>query len=117
MPILQAQTTTVNLRSLKTHYGSGLSGTGYSGNADSHTEFDNMVNLSSGGTTLYLDTTVDILSYQGPRGGNHTPQGLWNPPRWEGPGSDRYAIIYTGWVKPNKTGLYTFRTPRSKGKV
>ena len=64
MPILQAQTTTVNLRSLKTHYGAGTSGTGYSGNANSHIEFDNMVNLSSNGTTLYLDTTVDILSYQ-----------------------------------------------------
>ena len=109
MPILQAQTTTVNLRSLKTHYGAGTSGTGYSGNANSHTEFDNMVNLSSGGTTLYLDTTVDILSYQGPRGGNHTPQQLWNPPRWDAVG-ERYAIIYHGWVKPNKTGLYSFRT-------
>ena len=101
--------TTVNLRSLKTHYGAGTSGTGYSGNANSHIEFDNMVNLSSNGTTLYLDTTVDILSYQGPRGGNHTPQQLWNPPRWDAVG-ERYAIIYHGWVKPNKTGLYSFRT-------
>jgi hypothetical protein len=35
--------TTVNLRSLKTHYGAGTSGTGYSGNANSHTEFDNII--------------------------------------------------------------------------
>ena len=102
--------TTVNLRSLKTHYGNQTSGTGYSGNANSHSEFDNMVNLNSGGTTLHVDTTVDILSYQGPRGGNHTPYQQWNPPRWNGQGSSRYAIIYTGWFKPNKTGTYQFRT-------
>ena len=58
--------TTVNLRSLKTHYGNGTGGTGYSGNANSHTEFDNMVDTASAGTTVYLDTTVDILSFQGP---------------------------------------------------
>ena len=102
--------TTVNLRSLKTHYGNGSNGTGYSGNAGSHSEFDNMVNLNSSGTTLHVDTTVDITSYQGPRGGNHTPYQQWNPPRWNGPGSDRYAIIYTGWFKPNKSGTYSFRT-------
>lgn len=107
MPIVHAQTTTVNLRSLKTHYGGNQSGQYYTGNANGHTEFDNMVNLADGGTTLYLDTTVDITSYQGPRGGNHTPQQLWNPPRW---GSQRYAIIYTGWFKPNKSGTYGFRT-------
>ena len=104
--------TTVNLRSLKTHYGNQSSGTGYSGNAGSHSEFDNMVNLNSGGTTLHVDTTVDITSYQGPRGNRHTPSQLWNPPRWNGGGSpdDRYAIIYTGWFKPNKSGTYSFRT-------
>lgn len=110
MPILQAQTTTVNLRSLKTHYGNQSSGAGYTGNANSHSEFDNMVNLNSAGTTLHVDTTVDVLSYQGPRGGNHTPYQQWDPPRWNGPGSSRYAIIYTGWFKPNKTGTYQFRT-------
>ena len=62
MPILQAQTTTVNLRSVKTHYGNQTAGAGYSGNANSHSEFDNMVNLNSAGTTLYVDTTVDVLS-------------------------------------------------------
>ena len=102
--------TTVNLRSLKTHYGNASGGAGYTGNANSHSEFDNMVNLNSGGTTLHVDTTVDITSYQGPRGGNHTPYQQWNPPRWNGPGSDRYAIIYTGWFKPNKSGTYSFRT-------
>ena len=107
MPIVHAQTTTVNLRSLKTHYGGNQSGQYYTGNANGHTEFDNMVNLADGGTTLHLDTTVDITSYQGPRGGNHTPQQLWNPPRW---GTQRYAIIYTGWFKPNKSGTYGFRT-------
>ena len=107
MPIVHAQTTTVNLRSLKTHYGGNQSGQYYTGNANGHVEFDNMVNLADGGTTLFLDTTVDITSYQGPRGGNHTPQQLWNPPRW---GSQRYAIIYTGWFKPNKSGTYGFRT-------
>jgi hypothetical protein len=101
-PIVHAQTTTVNLRSLKTHYGNSSSGTGYTANADSHTEFDNMVNLSSGGTTLHLDTTVDILSLQGPRGNT-----AWDPPRW---GTQRFAIVYTGWVKPNKTGNYAFRS-------
>ena len=109
-PIVHAQTTTVNLRSLKTHYGGSQSGQNYSQNANSHTEFDAMVNLADAGTTLHLDTTVDITSYEGPRGGNHTPQQLWNPPRWGGAGSQRYAIIYTGWFKPNKTGTYGFRT-------
>ena len=106
------QTTTVNLRSLKTHYGNQTSGQNYSGNAGSHSEFDNMVNLNSGGTTLHVDTTVDITSYQGPRGNRHTPSQLWNPPRWNEGGSpdDRYAIIYTGWFKPNKSGTYSFRT-------
>ena len=104
------QSTTVNLRSLKTHYGGSQSGQYYSQNANNHTEFDAMVNLADGGTTLYLDTTVDITSYEGPRGGNHTPQQLWNPPRWGGAGTQRYAIIYTGWFKPNKSGTYGFRT-------
>ena len=58
-------TTTVNVRSLKTHQNNCNQGcTGYSGNANSHTEFDNMVNLNSQGTALHVDTTVDILSYQ-----------------------------------------------------
>lgn len=108
-------TTTVNLRSLKTHFGNSSYGSVnglvvYQGNADTHSEFDAMVNTAVDGTTLHLDTTVDILSYEGPRGGNHTPNGLWNPPRWGGSGSSRYAIIYHGWVKPNKTGTYRFRT-------
>ena len=102
-------TTTVNIRSLKTHYGASQSGQYYTGNADSHTEFDAMVNLADGGTTLYTEGTVDITSYQGPRGGNHTPYQLWNPPRWS-TNNGRYAIIYSGWFKPNKSGLYRFRT-------
>jgi len=101
------QSTTVNLRSLKTHYGGNQSGQYYTGNANGHTEFDNMVNLADGGTTLYTEGPVDITSYQGPRGGNHTPYQLWNPPRWS---SQRYAIIYSGWFKPNKSGTYGFRT-------
>ena len=68
--------TTVNIRSLKTHYGGSNSGQYYTGNANSHTEFDNMVNLADGGTTLYTEGPVDITSYQGPRGGNHTPYQL-----------------------------------------
>lgn len=95
-------TTTVNLRSLKTHYGNLSYGTGYTGNADSHTEFDYMVDLNSNGTTLHTDTTVDILSLQGPRGNTS-----WNPPKW---GNERFAIVYSGWVKPNKTGYYAFRS-------
>lgn len=95
--------TTVNLRSLKTHQNSCNQGcTGYSGNANSHTEFDNMVNLNSQGTVLHLDTTVDILSLQGPRGDTS-----WDPPRAR---NERFSIVYTGWVKPNKTGNYAFRT-------
>jgi hypothetical protein len=107
MPIVHAQTTTVNLKSLKTHYGGNQSGQYYTGNANSHSEFDAMVNLADGGTTLYTSGPIDITSYQGPRGGNHTPYQLWNPPRW---GSQRYAIIYSGWFKPNKSGTYRFRT-------
>ena len=99
--------TTVNIRSLKTHYGGSQSGQYYTGNANSHAEFDNMVNVADGGTTLYTWGPIDITSYQGPRGGNHTPYQLWNPPRW---GSQRYAIIYSGWFKPNKSGTYGFRT-------
>ena len=37
--------TTVNLRSLKTHYGNQTSGQNYSGNAGSHSEFDNLLYL------------------------------------------------------------------------
>ncbi len=99
--------TTVNIKSLKTHYGGNQSGQYYTGNANSHSEFDNMVNLADGGTTLYTWGPIDITSYQGPRGGNHTPYQLWNPPRW---GTQRYAIIYSGWFKPNKSGTYGFRT-------
>ena len=94
--------TTVNLRSLKTHYGGNQSGQYYTGNANSHAEFDAMVNLADGGTSLHLDTTVDILSLQGPRGNTS-----WNPPKW---GTQRFAIIYSGWFKPNKTGNYAFRS-------
>ena len=98
-----AQTTTVNVRSLKTHQNGCNQGcTGYSGNANSHTEFDYMVDLNSQGTVLHVDTTVDILSLQGPRGNT-----AWDPPRAR---NDRFAIVYTGWVKPNKTGNYAFRT-------
>ena len=95
-------TTTVNLRSLQTHGVGGTGGTGYSGNANSHSEFDNMVDTASNGTTLHVDTTVDILSLQGLRG-----ETGWNPPR---PSNQRFAIVYTGWVKPNKTGNYSFKT-------
>ena len=108
-PIVHAQTTTVNLTSLKTHYGGNQSGQYYTGNANSHSEFDAMVNLADGGTTLYTEGPVDITSYQGPRGGNHTPYQLWNPPRWS-TNNGRYAIIYSGWFKPNKSGTYRFRT-------
>ena len=44
--------TTVNIRSLKTHYGGSQSGQYYTGNANNHAEFDNMVNVADGGTTL-----------------------------------------------------------------
>ena len=104
--VINAQTT-VNIRSLKTHYGGSQSGQYYTGNANNHAEFDNMVNVADGGTTLYTWGPIDITSYQGPRGGNHTPYQLWNPPRW---GTQRYAIIYSGWFKPNKSGVYSFRT-------
>ena len=100
-------TTTVNLRSLKTHQNNCNQGcTGYSGNANSHTEFDNMVDTASTGTVLYVDTTVDILSYQGPRGVGII-NGNWDPPRAR---NDRFAVVYHGWFKPNKTGNYAFRT-------
>ena len=95
-------TTTVNVRSLKTHYGYGAASTVYSGNANNHVEFDYMVDPNSPGTTIYIDTTVDMLSLQGPRGG-----GAWNPPYWD---NEWFAIVYHGWVKPNKTGTYRFRT-------
>lgn len=100
-------TTTVNVRSLKTHQNNCNQGcTGYSGNANSHTEFDNMVDTASTGTVLYVDTTVDILSYQGPRGVGII-NGNWDPPRAR---NDRFAVVYHGWFKPNKTGNYAFRT-------
>ena len=62
MPIVHAQTTTVNLTSLKTHYGGNQSGQYYTGNANSHSEFDAMVNLADGGTTLYTWGPIDITS-------------------------------------------------------
>tara|TARA_B100000212_G_scaffold340972_1_gene322883 strand:+ start:761 stop:1801 length:1041 start_codon:yes stop_codon:yes gene_type:complete len=65
-----------------------------------------MVDTASAGTELYVDTTVDILSYQGPRGVGII-NGNWDPPRAR---NDRFAVVYHGWFKPNKTGDYAFRT-------
>ena len=62
-----------------------------------------MVDLNSQGTELHVDTTVDILSLQGPRGNTS-----WDPAARAR--NERFAIVYTGWVKPNKTGNYAFRT-------
>jgi hypothetical protein len=93
----------INYKSYKTHYGNGSSstynGVSYSGGANSTAEFDAMVDTNQPGTTLTHSGEVSPLGSTGLAGGL--------PPRW---GNDYYAIVYSGWFKPDKTGTYNIRT-------
>ena len=93
----------INYKSYKTHYGNGSSstynGVTYSGGANSTAEFDAMVDTNQPGTTLYASGEVPFYSTIGLRGGS--------APRW---GNDYYAVVYSGWFKPNKTGTYNIKT-------
>jgi len=93
----------INYKSYKTHYGSGSSstynGVTYSGGANSTAEFDAMVDTNQPGTTLTHSGEVSPYGTTGLYGGL--------PSRW---GNDFYAIVYSGWFKPNKSGTYNFRT-------
>ena len=94
---------TINYKSYQTHYGVGSSstynGVTYSGGANSTAEFDAMVDTNQGGTTLMYSGEVSPFTSEGLAGGL--------PSRW---GDDYFAIVYTGWFKPNKSGTYNFRT-------
>ena len=93
----------INYKSYKTHYGNGSSssynGVSYGGGANTNAEFDAMVDTNQPGTTL---THVGQVS---PSATNGLAGGL--PARW---GNNYYAIVYSGWFKPNKTGTYNIRT-------
>ena len=93
----------INYKSYKTHYGSGSSstynGVSYSGGANSTAEFDAMVDTNQPGTTLYASGEVPPYGTTGLRGGS--------APRWS---NDFYAVVYSGWFKPNKSGTYNIKT-------
>ena len=93
----------INYKSYKTHYGTGasstLSGVTYSGGVGSTAEFDAMVDTNQPGTTLTHTGEVSPYGSTGLNGGH--------PPRY---GSSFFAIVYSGWFKPNKNGTYNFRT-------
>ena len=93
----------INYKSYKTHYGNGSSstynGVSYSGGAGSTAEFDAMVDTNQPGTTLTHSGEVSPYGSTGLAGGL--------PSRW---GNDFYAVVYSGWFKPNKSGTYRIRT-------
>jgi hypothetical protein len=93
----------INYKSYKTHYGTGSSstynGVSYSGGANSTDEFDAMVDTDQPGTTLTHSGEVSPYGSTGFDSGH--------PPRW---GNSYFAIVYSGWFKPNKTGTYNIRT-------
>ena len=93
----------INYKSYKTHYGNGQSsqtgGVLYSGGAGSTAEFDAMVDTNQPGTTLTHVGEATPWSSGGLNGGH--------PPRW---GNSYFAIVYSGWFKPNKNGTYNFKT-------
>ena len=93
----------INYKSYKTHYGNGQSsqtgGVLYSGGAGSTAEFDAMVDTNQPGTTLTHVGEATPWSSGGLNGGH--------PQKW---GNSYFAIVYSGWFKPNKNGTYNFKT-------
>ena len=93
----------INYKSYKTHYGTGSSstynGVSYSGGANSTDEFDAMVDTDQPGTTLTHSGEVSPYGSTGLNGGH--------PSRW---GDSYFAIVYSGWFKPNKSGTYNIKT-------
>ena len=93
----------INYKSYKTHSGNGSSstynGVTYSGGANSTAEFDAMVDTNQPGTTLTHSGETQPWSSAGLNGGH--------PPKW---GNSYFAIVYSGWFKPNKNGTYNFKT-------
>ena len=93
----------INYKSYKTHSGNGSSstynGVTYSGGANSTAEFDAMVDTNQPGTTLTNSGEVSPFGGTGLNGGH--------PPKW---GGSYFAIVYSGWFKPNKSGTYNIRT-------
>ena len=93
----------INYKSYKTHSGNGATSSynnvSYSGGANSTAEFDAMVDTNQPGTTLTHVGEATPWSSGGLNGGH--------PPRW---GNSFFAIVYSGWFKPNKNGTYNFKT-------
>ena len=93
----------INYKSYKTHSGNGATSSynnvSYSGGASSTAEFDAMVDTNQPGTTLTHVGEATPWSSGGLNGGH--------PPRW---GNSFFAIVYSGWFKPNKNGTYNFKT-------
>ena len=95
----------INYKSYKTHYGSGEK-------VQVTMEYRimvafmvqlqslmSMVDTNQPGTTLTHSGELSPYGTSGLRGGL--------APRWA---NDYYAVVYSGWFKPNKTGTYNFRT-------
>ena len=93
----------INYKSYKTHYGTGASstynGVTYNGGANSTSEFNAFVDTNQPGTTLTHVGQVSPLGSTGLNGGQ--------PPKW---GGSYFAIVFSGWFKPNKSGTYNIRT-------
>ena len=93
----------INYKSYKTQSGNGATSSynnvSYSGGASSTVEFDAMVDTNQPGTTLTHVGEATPWSSGGLNGGH--------PPRW---GNSFFAIVYSGWFKPNKNGTYNFKT-------
>ena len=93
----------INYKSYKTHSGTGTSstynGVSYSGGANSTAEFDAMVDTDQPSTTLTHSGEVSPFGSTGLNGGH--------PSRW---GDSYFAIVYSGWFKPNKSGTYNIKT-------
>jgi hypothetical protein len=93
----------INYKSYKTHYGTGASstynGVTYNGGANSTSEFNAFVDTNQPGTTLTHVGQVSPFGSTGLNGGQ--------PPKWS---HDYFAIVFSGWFKPNKSGTYNIRT-------
>ena len=91
----------LNYRVVSTQYGNGTgfthNGVTVQGHADSHAEFEAMLDVSHGANTLVSQGEVLAFSSQGPKGGI--------PP---GSPADHYIAEYSGWFYAQSSGSYTF---------
>lgn len=91
----------LNYKIVSTQYGNGTgfthNGVTVQGHADSHAEFEAMLDVSHDANTLVSQGEVLAFSSQGPKGGT--------PP--DSP-ADHYVAEYSGWFYAQSSGSYTF---------